>query len=109
MEKDNLKVEYFYQNDYNKSKNFSVEAEGRDREELINNLISKKSGVALYWFMKCFPDLSDEDKNLIKEKILEIEKIRNLNELIFPEHYYLFTSENLYYRSENKESLHWLK
>lgn len=101
-----LKFVYQYFNDYDSSKNILVFVEGTRREELVEGLISEQKAIAMYYFLKYFPDLSDEIKDTIEKNILEIEKISNIKEMDKPISKYLLTSECLYIVSENSERMY---
>ena len=110
----NLIFRYSYKNEYNKRKKFEIEATGKTRKELVENLISKRNVVCIYYFLQFFPDLSDEIKEKLKKAIFEIQGI-NLNttdsiekSIEFPEKIYLFTHADVYFKSEKREALYFL-
>lgn len=79
-----LKYEYAFINSTNSSKCFSVRAEGSTREELTFILINKKNVVALYYFLKHFPDIPDDLKEIVENNIKRIAKVDNIENIKFP-------------------------
>lgn len=97
-----LKVLYKFIDYDGNSKNITVRAEGRNRRELIDNLISKNNKVALYRFLEHFPELSNDEKKLVESSI------GDMSNIIFPKRFYNTTTETFYFCSENSESCYWL-
>lgn len=96
-----LKFEYEFTNIFDPSLDVCVKVTGETREELFEKLVKKGNIVALYYFLKKFPELSKEMEMKIEEKILEIGKISSLKEIEFPKHEYLLTCNSILIISEN--------
>lgn len=96
-----LEFEYKFTNIFDHSLDIYVKVTGETREALFEKLVKEGNIVALYYFLKKFPELSKEMEMKIEKKILEIGKISSLKKIEFPKHEYLLTYNSILIISGN--------
>lgn len=90
-----LKFTYIYINTLKPLQGFEVKAEGHSREELTRSLIKSRNAIALYYFLKYFPNLPEDLEELIRKKIKKIAKVDDIEKMKFPERNHLQTYESV--------------